>query len=234
MRTGPMLHRTAKRGRRGRARARSPARLARIHPPPAPDGDVAPVPGFARLARIRPPPAPGADSPCGRSRRRRRAGARRRCAWRGPDSWRGNATRRGGGGATARRPVATAPSPSGRQQQIERRRHARSLGGGPVIPLYEWMRRGDACVAPTGWPALSRAPHASRRAWSSVQRCITGFWSVPSAATGCQRARSWPGIHRGARETPPEVRGHDLECEARFSPATRSAPERCCAGERAR
>ena len=39
-----------------------------------------------------------------------------------------------------------------------------SLLLGPVIPLYEWMRRGDACIAPTGWPARSRALHASRRA----------------------------------------------------------------------
>ena len=35
---------------------------------------------------------------------------------------------------------------------------------GPVIPIYEWMHRGDACVAPAGWPALSRALRASRRA----------------------------------------------------------------------
>ena len=35
---------------------------------------------------------------------------------------------------------------------------------GPVIPPYELMRRGDACVAPAGWPARSRALQASRRA----------------------------------------------------------------------
>ena len=60
---------------------------------------------------------------------------------------------------------------------------------GPVIPLYEWMHRGDACVAPTGSPkrsggsgkrsGSSESPRYRRLArvrWPSVVSRYSALW----------------------------------------------------------